>query len=264
MLRKLLSLMCLFLAFAAHAAGPMPVGDEIVNAAAEQRMLSQRLAKAYVQLGLEVLPASALEQFRDSILRFELNLDRIRPVAALVPASAPAFERLAKEWRALRAAVDVAVTRESALQASRQSVRVLDAAEALTQVLAQAGGAQASRLSLAGRQRMLSQRLAKAYLLYTSGNAAEQSRREMEQAMSEFAAGLSALAVNAASEHGEKAEIEEIGLQWEWLRTALEAEGAVSYRLIVVEASDSILAASDRLVQLYMQGSNSQVKGERQ
>lgn len=257
MLRKLLSVVCLFWAIGVQAVDAPEVSAEVVNHAGEQRMFSQRLAKAYVQLGLEILPASALEQLRDSIVQFELNLERIRPTAERLPAAAQAFARLGSEWRALRVAADVAITRESALEVSRRSEDVLAAAESLVQALARERGMEGLRVNRAGRQRMLSQRLAKAFLLYAWGVDAEQSRREMEAAMREFDAGLSALVAEAGKSRAETAELEEISLQWEWLRTALEVEGAISYRLIVVEAADSILTATDRLARLYVQESAS-------
>lgn len=254
MLRKLLSLvMWMLVVVTAQAVETPAVAPEIVNLAGEQRMLSQRVAKAYAQLGLEVLPAAALEQLRESILRFELNLERIRPAAAAVQDGERRFERLAAAWRELRAAADVPVSRESALEVALRGDRVLAAAEALTASLTRAGGERTARVSHAGRQRMLSQRLVKAFMLYSWGADPARSRREMEETMRDFDAGLAALSAMPDNPPAARQELEEIALQWEWLRTALEVEGAVSYRLIVAEAGESILEATERLTRIYEQ-----------
>ena len=44
---------------------------------------------------------------------------------------------------------------------------------------------------------------------------------------------------------------QDLALQWEWLETAVSGEGATSYRLIVAEASEAILASADRITRLY-------------
>lgn len=254
MLGKLLAVvMWMLVAITAQAGGATVVPLDVVNAAGEQRMLSQRVAKAYAQLGLEVLPAAALEQLRAAILRFELNLDRIGPAASGVPDGEVRFARLVAAWRELRKAADEPVSRTSALEVSLRSERVLAAAESLAEALAGAGGAGAARVNQAGRQRMLSQRLAKAFMLYSWGGDAARTRHEMEMVMRDFDAGLAALSGVPDTSPAARQELDEVTLQWEWLRTALEAEGALSYRLIVVEAAESIFEATERLTRIYEQ-----------
>lgn len=253
MMRKLFVLLCALTAFmGAHAAAQPVVSPGDINAAGELRMLSQRLAKSYVQLGLDVVPAAALEQLQDSIVRFERNLERMQALAAAVPPAAPAIERLRGDWAALRAAVAEPADRARALLASRRSLDVLESAERLVialEVAADSGGAR--RVIQAGRLRMLSQRVVKAYMLYSWGADTAASRSEMESAADEFGRSLTTLAALPGNTADMRAELSEIALQWEWLRTALSVEGAGSYRLVVAEAADSILAATDRLVRLH-------------
>jgi nitrate/nitrite-specific signal transduction histidine kinase len=253
MMRKLFVLLwSLMMSMAVHAAGQAAVSPADINAAGELRMLSQRLARSYVQLGLEVLPAAALEQLQDSIVRFDRNLERIQALATAVPPAASAVGRLRENWAALRAAVADPADRTRALLTSRRSLEVLESADRLVVMLeAAAGSADARRVNQAGRLRMLSQRVVKAYMLYSWGADTAASRREMDSAADEFARGLSSLAALPDHTVDMRAELSEIALQWEWLSIALSVEGAGSYRLVVAEAADSILAATDRLVRLY-------------
>lgn len=253
MMWKLFVLLWALMTFgAAHAAGQSVVSSGDINAAGELRMLSQRLAKSYVQLGLEVVPAVALEQLQDSITRFERNLERMQSLAAVVPPTASSIEHVRRDWSALRAAVVDPADRTRALLASRRSLDVLESADELVRTLeAASDSAGARRVNQAGRLRMLSQRVVKAYMLYSWGADTAASRREMDSAADEFARGLTTLAALPDNTADMRAELSEIALQWEWLRTALSVEGAGSYRLVVAEAADSILAATDRLVRLY-------------
>lgn len=248
-LSVLLWAMCL--ATAVYSAEPVLAPAALVNIAGEQRMLSQRLAKAYAQLGLNVVPAVASAQIKESVARFEANLDRLRPVVDGVAEAAPIYRGLVQGWSTLRAAAVLPVTRDSALAVSLQSEAVLDSAEHLTRTLSAASGAVGRHVDVAGRQRMLSQRVVKAYMLHSWGVGSRENRDEMEVAAREFGEGLVTLAALPGNTAEMRAELEEIALQWEWLQTALAAEGAMSYRLVVAEAGDSILIAADRLTRLY-------------
>ncbi|WP_244861059.1 type IV pili methyl-accepting chemotaxis transducer N-terminal domain-containing protein [Aromatoleum petrolei] len=253
MMRKLFVLLwALLTVTVAYAGAQQGVSPGDINAAAELRMLSQRLAKSYVQLGLDVVPAAALEQLRDSTLRFERNLERMEILASALPSVAPAIKRLRGDWAALNTVVAEPADKTRALLASQRSLDVLDGAERLVDALEVAsdnGGAR--RINQAGKLRMLSQRVVKAYMLYSWGADTAASRHEMESAADEFGCGLTTLAALPENTADVRAELSEIALQWEWLRTALLVEGAGSYRLVVAEAADSILAATDRLVRLY-------------
>lgn len=248
----LLWVMCL--AVTAHAADET-VSLATVNLAGEQRMLSQRLAKAYIQAGLNVVPVVANEQIKESITRFEGNLERMQSGIAGVGGEAlSAYRRLAEDWAVLRAAAKTPPTRDAALAVSQNSVAVLERAEQLTQLIAlAAAGETGMQVNLAGRQRMLSQRVVKAYMLYSWGVGAPEVQHEMETAAREFSAALAVLKALPDNTAEMRVELEEITLQWEWLQTALAGEGAMSYRLVVAEAADSILLATDRLTRMYEQ-----------
>ena len=225
-----------------------------INVAGEQRMLSQRLAKAYVQSGLGVVPEVAREQLRDSTHRLEANIVRLRDISAGIPAAEFPMRQLIARWAMLREAASAPISRDSALLVSQRSVDVLDSAEELVGMLEAAPGGQLGhRVNLAGRQRMLSQRLVKAYMLHSWRTDSGESLAEMDEAAREFSDGLARLSALPDNSAAMRQELDEIALQWEWLQTALSAEGALSFRLVVAEAGDSILDATDRLTLLYQQ-----------
>ncbi|MEO5660361.1 MAG: type IV pili methyl-accepting chemotaxis transducer N-terminal domain-containing protein, partial [Polaromonas sp.] len=108
----------------------------------------------------------------------------------------------------------------------------------------------ASRLvSLAGRQRMLSQRIAKNYLLRSWG--VESVRLELASSTKEFSAGLAKLRASEGNSAEIRSELDEVAQQWEWLQASMSVDGAGYYRLVVTESADSILEATDRITRLY-------------
>lgn len=227
-----------------------------VNLAGEQRMLSQRIPKLYSQIGLNVLPSLAASQLRLATSRFEGNLAALKPVVAGSAEATRAYERLGSEWLGMKKAVSVAISRDAAEALSRQAEATLAAAEYLTRVVEDEGKSLASRaVNLAGRQRMLSQRIAANYLLRSWGVESAAVRENLESSVHDFSAGLAKLRSREDNSAAIKRELEEVAQQWEWLQASLSVEGAGSYRLIVAESADAILEATDRITRLYEQQS---------
>jgi hypothetical protein len=99
---------------------------------------------------------------------------------------------------------------------------------------------------------MLSQRLAKLYMVRATGADSPGLRDEMDSARNEFSGALAAL--QAASENTAtlRRELESVALQWEWFQGALGQDGGLaSYRLVVADASESILRSMETVTRLY-------------
>ena len=239
---------------AAFAQGPATPSS--LGLAGEQRMLSQRIAKLYSQIGLNILPVPAMTQLKLASRQFEANLSALKPLVAPSVEASRAHERLGAEWASLKKATSVAVSREAAQALSRQADVTLAAAETLTLVIEDESKSAASRVvSLAGRQRMLSQRIAANYLLLSWGVESSAVRANLESSVNDFSAGLSKLGSRNDNSVEISRELDEVGQQWEWLKASLSVEGASAYPLIVAESADAILEATDRVTLLYEQRS---------
>lgn len=257
-MRKLLAftLLAFMASFAALAPAQTEPSPSAVNLAGEQRMLSQRIAKLYSQIGLNVLPSVATDQLNAASALFEVNLAALKPAVAGSAQAKRAFDRLGAEWLGLKKAVAVAISRDAAEALTRQAEATLVAAESLTRLLEDDGQLIDSRLvNLAGRQRMLSQRIANNYLLRSWGVESTVVRENLKSSVSDFSAGLTKLRARPDNSAEIQRELEEIAQQWEWLQASLSVEGAGSYRLIVAESADAILAATDRVTRLFEQQS---------
>ena len=252
MMKSLLRLW-LVLAFALAAHCSHAAENLAINLAGQQRMLSQRIVKSWCQIGLNVLPAVSKAQLDDAVRLFEGNLKALDG-AASSPEARNALAGLRAAWAPLRSAALGVIRQADAAQLDSRAEDVLMAAERLTRILQDQATEPVSRwVNLAGRQRMLSQRLVKVYMLQQWQVNSATLRDETERVQNEFADALASMQQRPDNSPALRTELDNLALQWEWLRTVLATEGADSFRLIMAEGGDAILELADRITLLYQQ-----------
>ncbi|MCA3242809.1 MAG: type IV pili methyl-accepting chemotaxis transducer N-terminal domain-containing protein [Rubrivivax sp.] len=182
--------------FSACASWQLPVSAQsvvslsAVATAGKQRMLSQRVLKAYSQLVLGVMPEKA------SII-LSSSVDELRSANALLQSQAKA--PLDTDLRAqaalvdkLAAVVSAPPTAKGLQQAVVLSEELLLNAETVTQGFIKAGGdAPSAMVNLAAKQRMLSQRAAAAYLVYQTEARSPEMKARATSSARQFMAALS-------------------------------------------------------------------------
>ncbi len=159
---------------------------EAMNLSGMQRMLSQRIAKTYLMIGAEVRAEQAEEQLDQSIAKFESNylaLNEYAPTEAIKTALAEAGQT----WQAYR---ELALSRPDKQRAATMlelSDQLLLQSELVVQLLERHSGGQSARLvNRSGRQRMLSQRIAKLYLAMSWRLPVNDLESAFNQAVDEF------------------------------------------------------------------------------
>lgn len=240
---------------AARSATGITAGS-LINLCGRQRMLSQRMAIAWAMTRRQIAPLGARITLRQAIAQFERNLRRLRTSVSAGPTAA-ALARLNALWPGYRNALlgqeQNAPTPEQVLDLSEE---VLDAADRLTAAAEAAFGTpEGTRVNVAGRNRMLSQRLTKLFLFRTWGIEREAVAAMMTAAIPEFAANLERLRDAADVDPALAEQLRIVGQLWlqflAMIHDTTKRSGGISHVRAVLAANDRLLRHVDTTVKLY-------------
>jgi hypothetical protein len=219
-----------------------------LNSAAAQRMLSQRIAKAYAQQLVNVLPTQAAEVAGKSVQLFNANLSTLR-AAGLPPDALRALAELERASAPLVAFASAPVTKERLDAVSKSSEESLAAAEALVRLMPASSAPGASLVAMAGRQRMLSQRAASKFFMYQAGLRSPEVRAAFDKSIKDFDAVLGEFRAQVDEFPEVRDEVELASVQMEFFKTSARTLDGISdaQKATVARSSERLLETMDSL-----------------
>ena len=151
-------------------------------------------------------------------------------------------------WTPLKAALTATPTRERLMEIDALAERLLTQSEALVKTLATAGFAAALHvINVSGRQRMLSQRIAKQAIIASFSV----SNRSGGDAGKAFEEGLAYLHSVPLSTPEIRAHLAEADAAWSTLRALIEGPDLAAARAEIALLSETMLTSFDQLTDLY-------------
>ena len=226
--------------------------SDAINKAGRQRMLSQRVCKAYLALGLQVQTTAATKVLDQSMALFDRQLTELKAYAPTAPIR-ETYTQLESQWSALKGLlVGAPPNAANAIKLITQDSVVLTLANTGTTQLEQVQGKPVGKLvNLAGRQRMLSQRMAKFYMAQTWGVESTQASAEVAKARAEFAQALDTLRNAPEATTEIKQELALADAQWVLFGAAISAKPSSINADHVFSASENLLTVMDKVTGLY-------------
>lgn len=225
---------------------------EAMNLSGMQRMLSQRIAKSYLMIGAEVRSEQALQQLDQSVARFENNYQALAEYAPSAEIGA-ALEQVGESWQHYRELALSRPTREQAVLLLALSDQLLAQSEALVQLIeAHTGSAGARLVNRSGRQRMLSQRIAKLYLALSWRLPVEGLEQQLQQATGEFEAAQQELLSAEQNTPQIAAALQKVEAQWRFARAGFQLSADARYvPTVITTTTETLLWQMNELTSAY-------------
>ena len=223
-----------------------------VNMAGRLRMLSQRMVKAYLMLGQGIAADDARTILQESINQFESQLVALKAFQPTLNVRSEVLN-LESVWAEYKALVTAVPSKAGAVELYDANEALQQAAHSATLAYEKLSLVPLNRLiSITGRQRMLSQRMAKFYFYRTWELNDAAADMEMHLSRAHFTAVLSHIESSPLATAQIKAAVAKIRREWEPYQQALFASREPARMRgnaqRVAELSERVLVVTEELV----------------
>ena len=230
--------------------------QNLVDMAGKQRMLSQRIVKDYLYKGRKVATAKASKQLSSSTTEFSkalktlnssLNDEEIKNLLEFVEMSFNDFKEITKQPFDLDNAQIALDLSESLLEGSQFVVDSIKSSSTISK-----DKTKSAIIAKSGKQRMLSQRIAKYYIAYQSGIKDKNTVDQMKATVKEFDKNHKELMANKSNSTEINQKLNNVDKLWKIVYKFYNAIEKGGLPFIVFKSTDDITKKMDEITKLYV------------
>jgi nitrate/nitrite-specific signal transduction histidine kinase len=224
----------------------------MINVAGRNRMHSQRLARSYAQLSLDIESDAARRYLVESSTAASATLESL-DLAAPNAGVRSAIKAASAAWKQYKAQLDARPDRAHLKEVNAAAEEFFGASNALTAALQDAANQKAAKLTNdAGAQRPRVMRLAKCYMLEQGGVS---MASEMRTAKTQFEAVHAALEQAPETTGVIRAQLDLVKVQFGFIATAVDGANLdrSKFARAAVTTSERIVEMMDEVVKGYAQ-----------
>ena len=236
---------------AAPPIAPITSISEGIDKAGRQRMLTQRIVKCYAQKGQDIRYLVAAAELDDSVRVFERQLQQLKGFAQDAE-SQRLLTLIEQRWLALKQIAVGEVSRTQAEALRILAEQTLTTANQLVLLLEERSGSNQGHLvNLAGRQRMLTQRMANLYLLMAWGFEDPGYLADYKQAVREFEAALFELKTAGENTPEINQALQQVSSMWQMFKFSSRVDQGEYAPSLVTRLLDKILLRMNEVTGMY-------------
>lgn len=222
-----------------------------INKAGRQRMLTQRIVATYCQVGMNIKTKRSQQQLEDSISLFEQQLAELknyRPQGRIHNQ----LQIVTELWQPMKKIASEPVDRNRAADLRNLAEDTLRASHRVVVMLEDEAGTPAGRLvNMAGRQRMLSQRMSNLYMLQAWGFSSADYSSDYSRAINEFKGALLELKSSKLNTAEINRGLNDVRKQFAILERSLNQQDGDFIPLMVKLSADKLLVKMNDVTHQY-------------
>ena len=225
--------------------------EDAINTAGKQRMLTQRAMKDYALVGMSIDLGDPAGDLKKLIALFDSSLDDLKDYSTSERLNS-SLANIDAQWQPVKAILRDKPDRARAAQLQQDLDKLLAACHENTLLIAQSEhNSKGDIVNIAGKQRMLSQRMAALYMLKAWKLDDPKFKDKLSSAMDEFAIAQKTLETSPLTTDEIGALLAKVKKSYAWFEMMGRSKSNHVIPNLINKSANSILTDMDTVTALY-------------